>query len=107
GLRAGGETERKQPVQSARSQTGSACYRQQLPPPRLGAVRGGECRRQQSAVYFAPDIAPSRIFKINHCRFHVLVAEPGGDGSNIHTALQMHGGKRVPELVKVEPFAMR
>jgi hypothetical protein len=61
---------------------------------------------QQSADYFgAADIAPSRIFEINHCGFHVLVAEPSGDGTNAYTVLQMHGGKRVQKFVKIQPFA--
>ena len=94
-------------MQSARSEPGSTSHRHQLSAPRLGADRRRECRCQQSAVYFATDIAPSRILKVNHRRFHVFVAKPSGNGSNIHTALQMHGGKRVPEFVKVELFAMR
>ncbi len=106
-LRAGVETEQVSNSASGRSHTSSACHRDQLPAPRLSADRGGECRCQQSAVYFAADIAPSRIFEINHCGFHVLVAEPSGNGSNVHTALQMHGGKRVPTSVKVPPFAIR
>src|SRR5438552_18740754 len=80
---------------------GSACHRHQLSAPRLGVDRGGKCGCQQTGVDLAADIAAARIFKVNHCGFDVLVAKPGGDGSNIDVALQMHAGKGGPVFVQL------